>query len=418
MGPDLEIFWGDNRDDEDPTVWMQKLHSRAVQSGWDDNKRLEVFESLLLPGTTAETWWQELPEEAKTKWNSLRKEFRERWPPLPNVEDSEKQKKEKLETMTLDNDKLLTKTKYRGQEVYSHIEFAEKAYRLGTEIGDKKGFLISNVQKRLPQAIQNIIENKDTSTWAEFRQAMISISIEKLKSEMERVQKEKALYDDVRALKDIREASQTPTPQKLFGRFQSPAPTTPRVGPPSTPVTYTSPGNPFLATPTTPTTPRNPPFGYSPQRTPHTPSPQPRITTIVSRVFQDTQEGRIAYEKAMTEWLRQVGPHGRSTAANPIPLTPGTAATGSNECYACGLIVNHTAQNCTTERRVPDAERSWRSYCGYLANPPQRRGWQIPQTPTRNIAAVHHIGEQYTRSDGVRFEEISEGQGNRQEPTA
>jgi hypothetical protein len=72
-----------------------------------------------------------------------------------------------------------------------------------------------------------------------------------------------------------------------------------------------------------------------------------------------------------------------------LPLTPGTVALGSQECYGCGLE-GHTASNpgCplpeearNDKRRI--RERSWRSYINKILYPPGSR------TPIRRMGLQH-----------------------------
>ena len=76
-------------------------------------------------------------------------------------------------------------------------------------------------------------------------------------------------------------------------------------------------------------------------------------------------EGKAAYEAALQAWWDRNGFNGRATAADLLPLMPGTLPVGSRECYACGQNdINdprflHTAGWCPITPKVPAQESNW-----------------------------------------------------------
>src|SRR6266481_8611057 len=82
----------------------------------------------------------------RENWTTVRKAFKERWPPLPEPEDDTESKREELEQMRLREEELGIKVAYRGQELYSHVAFANEAACLANEIGDINGFLADCMQ--------------------------------------------------------------------------------------------------------------------------------------------------------------------------------------------------------------------------------------------------------------------------------
>ena len=51
--------------------------------------------------------------------------------------------------------------------------------------------------------------------------------------------------------------------------------------------------------------------------------------------YPKTTEGKAVYEAAMQVWWDRNGFNTRATAADLIPLTPGTVPAGTRDCYAC-----------------------------------------------------------------------------------
>ena len=69
--------------------------------------------------------------------------------------------------MRLRDKDIGTKVTYQGQELYSHVAFANQAARLANEIGDTNGFLLLAVRSQLPEAIRNTLKNtgRKAKTW-------------------------------------------------------------------------------------------------------------------------------------------------------------------------------------------------------------------------------------------------------------
>jgi hypothetical protein len=102
-----------------------------------------------------------------------------------------------------------------------------------------------------------------------------------------------------------------------------------------------------------------------------------------------------------------------------LPLTPGTAALGSHECYGCGKV-GHTSRDCQVpeDEHVNHRERGWRSYITKLLFPIGNRG-----TPTRcqqiPMVAQINVGENEVIEydpylypiDTVTFHDIGQGNG-------
>src|SRR6266481_8453798 len=161
----VKIFYGDySRNDEDPMAWMQSLNTRKVANNWVDTKAISVFESLLVEDKKAYRWWHEdlkvaEPTMDRTDWAAVRKEFKRRWPPLPEPEEDLEAKREELEQMRLTDNNLSTRVTYQGQELYSHVAFANQAACLANEIGNTNGFLLPSVRSQLPEAVKNTLKS-------------------------------------------------------------------------------------------------------------------------------------------------------------------------------------------------------------------------------------------------------------------
>src|SRR6266481_3684091 len=267
---------------------MQGLNMRKVANDWTDTKAISIFESLLAEEKRAYQWWHEDLRAMdltmdRANWTMVRKAFKERWLPLPEPKEDTESKREELEQMRLREEELGIKVAYQGQELYSHIAFANRAACLANKIGDINGFLLPTICNQLPEAIRKMLKGlgKKPKTWEDFRKAMTTIQLSDLQEEAAEITKRDGFYAEVAAM-HIRPTGHSPgitraasqprqttagaqnwlqTPQAtltntLPPRYQ-PAPPTPR-----TPTQNRMPfpsnprSNPF---PMTPDTGRNPP---------------------------------------------------------------------------------------------------------------------------------------------------------------
>ena len=129
---------------------MQNLNTRKVANDWTDAKIISVFEALLAEDKKAYRWWHKdlkitEPSMDRTDWATVQKEFKKRWPPLPEPEEDPEAKREELEQMRLRDEDIGAKVTYQGQELYSHVAFANQTTRLANEIGDTNRFLLPSV---------------------------------------------------------------------------------------------------------------------------------------------------------------------------------------------------------------------------------------------------------------------------------
>ncbi len=342
----MKIFYGDySRNDEDPTMWMQSLNTKRVANDWMDAKTIDIFESLLAEEKKAYRWWHDKlksthPTMDRKDWAAVRKEFKKQWPPLPEPEEDTESKREELEQMRLRDDELSTKVTYQGQELYTHVAFANEAAHLANEIGDTNSFLLQTVRNQLPEAVRNMLKSlgKKPKTWDKFRKAMITIPLSDLREEAAKIAKRDSFYAEVAALQ-IRLTGQTPvTARATFQPRQTLTQTpnwlsTPQMMLPGMPPSR------YQTQPAMPWTPihNKPPMESQPQNSPSNlfqPTPQasrnlfrmPAMGTNAMPIgraretstdqFSDwdqhnpyprTTEGKAAYKAAMQAWWERNG---------------------------------------------------------------------------------------------------------------
>ncbi|KAJ7029687.1 hypothetical protein C8F04DRAFT_1236964 [Mycena alexandri] len=117
---------------------------------------------------------------------------------------------------------------------------------------------------------------------------------------------------------------------------------------------------------------------------------------VVARRTPDTPEGRTLYETHKAQWRTRNGhihPDNLAIERTGFPLTPGTAAPASGECWTCGVVTPtpHARGNCPRPA-LPDLESRFRAVCGLwlggtVARVPQR-GAQVGQRVTPDLGLI------------------------------
>jgi hypothetical protein len=77
-----------------------------------------------------------------------------------------------------------------------------------------------------------------------------------------------------------------------------------------------------------------------------------------------------------------------------LPLTPGTAALGSQECYGCGKA-GHTGRDCPIpeDERINPRERAWRNYITKILFPIGNRSTPALRHQQNPMVAQIHVGD-------------------------
>jgi len=92
-------------------------------------RMISSFKNYLKYNSPADEWFRELNTMEMT-WKTLEKEFLVCFPPIQKVKKSESELERELCELRLTADDLGKKVKYAGEDVWSHVTFAEKALSL------------------------------------------------------------------------------------------------------------------------------------------------------------------------------------------------------------------------------------------------------------------------------------------------
>lgn len=370
---DVAMFWGDGRKGESPQDFLKNTERLFKANANDEAKARALFLGIK-SGGEAEIWWESLRENEKDTWPHIVLAFEARWPKKALTVRSTAEKQARLMEEVLKDEDVGQRTEVDGAEELSHVHWAHKVQQLANAIPDPTGLLIPAVRSKLPNALKDKIGNGYT-TWVDFCNAVRNLSTADL---LEGLAREKRLRDLEAAAAKRPSIPTSPTSaiRHAFAHtsISSPLPQQPRFGaPPSqqflprNPTRVTQYNAAHLANPGPPT-PNNPFIAYRPGVPPQGGPPTSRFRANEERLADAqhnalphcpaTEVGRAQHAAQLADWDTR-NPGGRVNEYNPYPLTPGTSAIASGECFNCGMP-GHRAGMCTGQP-VPERERQWRA---------------------------------------------------------
>ncbi|KDQ57970.1 hypothetical protein JAAARDRAFT_193455 [Jaapia argillacea MUCL 33604] len=142
---ELEPFKGDDNSAESVKNFIHAFFCFMMEA--DDTKRLAIFKHFLYAGSVAGQWYKALTPTSLVSWTTLEMAFLTRWPKVKAVIKGDKEYIEELMGLKLKREDLGKKAEVAGIEVWSHIAWADKIFKLavGGKISSTKTY-ISSVQ--------------------------------------------------------------------------------------------------------------------------------------------------------------------------------------------------------------------------------------------------------------------------------
>ncbi|KZP10637.1 hypothetical protein FIBSPDRAFT_962943 [Athelia psychrophila] len=427
--PELELFKGNDKRKENPQNWLRKLKGSKFKSDTPDAQRAFVFENHLEYDSDADTWFKSLTQAVKDDWAQLETAFHQRWPPLTKVGPTKDALRAKFHLLLLKAEDIGLTIGEEPDEVYTHVDWVQRAQTLAEKIGDTDGNLIAIAKNNMPTSLNIMLGSSDTSDWTKFTTAICALNINNLllanrqnlaidaaTATLANMQIQgssfarPAAYTQTSLYSSPRTTNRTP-----YARMQSaPEPTTPSPAAPTTAATAPSTPTQRSFAPSTP--------ARTPARNawPLTPSPTPISSQLVALAQQaveanpppdTTEEGRRQYNTACANWINKYGADRRPDFnTDHFPLTPGSSPLGSGECFNCGLT-GHMGRDCASTTKIPAQESIWRARVNGAVNPRRARFAESPGTlPVFQIDAedIEVDPEVYDTSE-LRFAEDNQG---------
>ena len=369
-------FSGTQEDKTQPSDFLKAIKRSFLASGTTaDDQKVGLFELYLKSDSPAEEWYNDAKTPKKT-WLELEQEFKTRFPNVKKATKTTPELERELGAMRITTEELGKTEKYRGEEVHTHMIFAEKildlAKRAKIEMSTSG---LWNVRDELPEVLREKIPENQPS-WTAFAQAIKSVDMGHIREGV-RKYKEKAA-SDAQMKADISLLKQR-TANAAMGNVDSPTKTI------RTQLADTAISQPLNNRPA-----QSDPFGGSgggggnlfgtrPARPPATEAEKTALKASLALYPSqpDTREGEAAYLDQLRTWRRANGDSNVSRTTG-FPLRPGGAPPGSGECYNCGRT-GHRRIHCqaTGPKKIPQLEATFRAICGSILGQPSYHAVQI-----------------------------------------
>lgn len=427
----------DVEDDPEPNTWI-----RRFELMWDstssDKDKIRAFELVLAPNSPAEDWFTALGNKAT--WRDIKTEFLSNWPPPKGSKVSRTSRKERMFSYKLEENEIGELMEYGKTKELSHIVWAKKVETEWKWLEDKNGDLIERVMENLPKVVLDSLgDPADLETdWHVLIETVKKIPLQTLKRKIADNITIRNLEDRVNALTssssttNSQASRQYNTPNRFSATYYNPQTPQHHNTPTPTSAVYVTPARREPQTPQrTPTNaPPTPSSMSTPNRdnslptfygqSPDTPSPAGRrfgnsqqsawAAKSNSRTYPNTNEGVRRYEEDIVQWEMSSGNDVQMKFIYPqLPLTPGTVALGSGECFRCGYLGHATFDNqcnlpdetLNTTRRL--REKAWRNYINQCLN---RTGNRLPRdtNTTPQTAGIALITTDENTEDTVEYD--------------
>jgi len=376
----VHSFSGEPGDDVQPGEFLKTFCRFTTYAHITENSSIiESFGDHLKYGSPADEWFGKLNTTA-SMWKDVEKAFLERFPLVEKAKRTETELERELCELRLKVEDLGKKEKYAGEDVYTHVIFAEKALSLAKQAKIHTGSnSIWKVRDELPDIIWQKV--KETySSWTEFCAAIKGVEMAHIRDRVKKYQTEKDEKEKVEAaIAGLHRAQQQQQQQR-----RQPPPTVP-LSPMSNANNAmqsmtirnarAAPATTINATPHATTANTNP-FTNSGggqgnlfHRPPPTITNADRDALCQSLAFYplqpNTLEGNRAWLAQLRDWRTKHG-EGPITPATGFPLRPGGAAPGSGECFGCGFVGHRRDSGLCTTDTINPRERTFRTICGRI----------------------------------------------------
>ena len=187
-------FSGTQEDTTQPTDFLKAIKRSFLANGTtSDDQKVGLLELYLKSDSPAEEWFNEAKTPKKT-WLELEQGFKARFPNIKKATKTVPELERELGAMRIKTEELGKTEKYRGEEVYTHMIFAEKILDLAKRAkveGSTSG--LWSVRDELPEILREKIP-EDQPSWTAFAQAIKDIDMGHIREGV-RKYKEKAASD-------------------------------------------------------------------------------------------------------------------------------------------------------------------------------------------------------------------------------
>ncbi|KAK7033439.1 hypothetical protein R3P38DRAFT_3186970 [Favolaschia claudopus] len=362
--PNAEIvpmFSGDPETTNDPnavsaSTFLKKFRSHMRDlAATTDAAKIEAFEDYLVEDSTAEKWFKDLQAGAGavTTWMALQAAFTTRFPGPQKAEKTVQEWERQLVGARIKAEDLDTTVQVGGTTVYAYIHFASQLLEMAKLA---KIHTTSSGIWQSRDALPDVIRDKipaNPPDWIAYTDAIMAVDRVHIKEGVAKAKKNQEIERVVKELtnRDKRQPPTTPI-SKMSAQLAQTGLTTPRAQ-------NTADTNPFASGGGG----RGNLFQGPRQLTDAEIEALKQIATRLGRsLLQDNPDGRREYARRIALWETMYANSRPRLEAVGYPLSPGTVAPGSGECFSCGKITIpfHRSNNCQG-LKVPQKEATFRS---------------------------------------------------------
>ncbi|KAJ7449772.1 hypothetical protein B0H11DRAFT_2247134 [Mycena galericulata] len=339
-----DFFWGDGRvDDMVPGDYLKLTMNKFKENSSSDFKA-ERLSNGFATNSKAEAWFDALPAATQGDWKLLKAAFLTQWPKETVPALSTEQHRARLRTEKLRKEDIGKVVTVRGLETTGQSAWASRVLALSALADDPSGAMIHEVREAMPAILKKILAGSFKS-WKLFCDAVKAVDEDTIAAAMADEHRLSSVKAETRRLREelarhVMPESPTGPLRAAFGNFAVDHGAPPLRA--QTPVSAIQDpfrggimrgGNIF----------RGYQRGGGPARGGGFRANHLRmadLTRNTSGLIQhaDTPAGHVAYQLQVQAW-KTANPtklNGGDEFA-PYPLTPGTDAVGTGECFDCGV---------------------------------------------------------------------------------